>query len=360
MRLKNQKAFSFVELLISIVIVAILGGAALVVMWSLLGSYSQMDDYTSAESEMEYAVQRLSRDFAMIGLGMPNNRKGVGSFVSTFAHPAGRPVMAFFGSPSDTQWGGPATVANTTAGSGYNAATITAPSLFTSLDLFGPGGAAYVGPELYYAWGIPTGVKARFRTANGETEVKNDDVVEIFDLFAPAGAGKDYLEKFHYDGIDGTFSLSAGADSVRRWLLFPTLRLPMLTDTWSSDVLTTLVAPGSVKEVKGTVMGLDEIHLIQAARLFRNDDNELVKVVFDTAESVESEVLAHNVVGLHFTYNPVSRLLTMYIAARGTEADAPGHARAQPRNWPSWLPPIADSDLRYRILTKNLTWRIRN
>ncbi|MDR1623004.1 MAG: type II secretion system GspH family protein, partial [Synergistaceae bacterium] len=60
MRLKIQKAFSFAELLISIVIIAILGGAALMVLWFSVGSYSQMDDYTSVESEMEYAVQRLS------------------------------------------------------------------------------------------------------------------------------------------------------------------------------------------------------------------------------------------------------------------------------------------------------------
>jgi prepilin-type N-terminal cleavage/methylation domain-containing protein len=360
MCLKIQKAFTFVELLISIVIVAILGGAAIMVMWFSIGAYSQMDDYTSAEAEMEYAVQRLSRDFAMIGLGMPNNRKGVGSFFSTFSLSSGEPVMAFFGSDSDKKWGGPVTVANATAESGYSAATITNPGLFTSPDLFGPGGAAYVGPELYYAWGVPTGAKARFRTSDGEAEVKNDDVVEIFQLFASGDTGKDYLEKFYYNGISGKFSLSAGANSVRRWLLFPTLRLPMLAESWSSDVLMARVAPGSLQAVKGTVMGLDELHLIQAARLFRNDDNELVRVVFDTASSFVSEVLAHNVVGLHFTYNPDSRLLTMYIAARGTEADGAGHGQAQPKTWPSWLPPIASADLRHRVLTKNLTWRIRN
>ncbi|MDR1979617.1 MAG: type II secretion system GspH family protein [Synergistaceae bacterium] len=369
MRLKTKKAFTFVELLISMVIIGILGSAALMVLWFSLGSYYQMDDYTSAESEMEYAVQRLSRDFALIGLGMPNNRNGEGSFASTFSLSSNAPVMAFLGSTTDTTWGGPVTVANATpeSVSVYNATTITKPDLLESPDRFGPGGAAYVGPELYYAWAVPTGVKARFRKPNDEVKVEKNDEVQIFQLFAPEGTGKNYLENFRYDGISGDFFLSAGSNSVRNWLLFPTLRLPMLAESWDvsggEDVLTTRVAPvppESVIGVTGTLMGLDEIHLIQAARLFRNDQNELVRVVFDTESSSVSDVLAHNVVGLYFTYNPVSRLLTMYIAARGMEADGTGHGQGQPQTWPSWLPPIASSDLRYRILTKNLTWRIRN
>jgi hypothetical protein len=326
-----------------------------------------MDDYTSAESEMEYAVQRLSRDFALIGLGMPNNRRGVGSFASTFWLSSNKPVMAFFGSTTDTTWGGPVTVANENTGDAYNATTITNPGLLVSPDRFGPGGAAYVGPELYYAWAVPTGVKARFRKPDDEVTVTvgEGDPVEIFRLFASGddgseNYGRNYLEKIRYDGISGNFSPSAGSNSVRNWLLFPTLRLPMRAESWSGGVLTTRVAPESAKEVTSTLMGLDEIHLIQAARLFRNNQNELVRVVFDTEASSESDVLAHNVVGLHFTYNPVSRLLTMYIAARGMEADGTGHGQGQPQTWPSWLPPIASSDLRYRILTKNLTWRIRN
>jgi prepilin-type N-terminal cleavage/methylation domain-containing protein len=357
---KARKAFTFVEFLISIVIVGVLGGAALMLLWFSISSYAQMDDYTSAEQEMEYAVQRLSRDFAMIGLGMPNNRKGVGSFASTFFS-TNAPVMAFFGSSADEKWGGPVTVANTTTGSEYSATTIRNPGLVDNPDVFGPGGSAYVGPELYYVWAVPTGVKARFRTPGGEAEVKKNDEVELFQLYAPNGTGKNYLEKFPYDGINGNFDPSAGTNSVRRWLLFPTLRIPMRADEWKSDVLMTRVAPESVKDVKGTLMGLDEIHLIQAARLFRNSHNELERVVFDTPSSSTSDILAHNVVGLYFTYNPESRLLTMHLAASGEEVDGVGHnSRAQPKNWPSWLPPINSDDLRRRIVTKSLTWRIRN
>ena len=142
----------------------------------------------------------------------------------------------------------------------------------------------------------------------------------------------------------------------------------MLAEGWDTsmdsegawDVLNTTVAPESEMPVKGTLMGLDEIHLIQAARLFRNDRNELERVVFDTPSSFTSDILAHNVVGLQFTYNPVSRLLTMHLAVSGTEVDGVGHSYAQPKTWPSWLPPIDEEHLRRRIVTKSLTWRIRN
>ncbi|MDR1048998.1 MAG: prepilin-type N-terminal cleavage/methylation domain-containing protein [Synergistaceae bacterium] len=359
MRLKIQKAFTLVELLVSLVIAGMLGGVATVVLWFSVASYHQMNDYGSAESEMAYAAQRLSRDFALIGLGMPNNRRGVGSFVSTFSYSSNAPIMAFFGSDSgaDPKWGGPVVVANATGSSGYSAATITNPGLLS-------GTTTYVGPELYYAWGVPTGVKARFRTPTGAVEVEKNDIVEIGPFFAPEDTGRDYLEKLRYRDIGGNFTPSVGANSVRRWLLFPTLRLPMLAESWTTkggeDVLTARVAPESTKNVKGVLMGLDEIHLIQAARLFRNDNNELVRVVFDTGSSSETEVLARHVVGLHFAYDPDSRLLTMYIAARGTVANGTGHTLAQPKDWPSWLPPIDASELPFRILTKSLTWRIRN
>ena len=71
---RTQKAFSLVELLIAMIIIGILGGAAVMAMWFFVVSFFQLDDITAADADIEYVVQRLSRDFALIGLGMPNNR----------------------------------------------------------------------------------------------------------------------------------------------------------------------------------------------------------------------------------------------------------------------------------------------
>jgi hypothetical protein len=116
------------------------------------------------------------------------------------------------------------------------------------------------------------------------------------------------------------------------------------------------------KLLTGTLTELDEIHLVQAARLYRNTNGELIRIIFgsDYAASATNAAdhLAYGIVGLQFTYNPVSRLLTMYIAARGGEKKTVPSGR--PPAWPSWLPPISSDDLRYRVLVKSLTWRIRN
>ena len=55
----------------------------------------------------------------------------------------------------------------------------------------------------------------------------------------------------------------------------------LFTGREETELLTQVApAPNSVPAVHGTAMGLDEIHLIQAARLYRNENNELVRVVF--------------------------------------------------------------------------------
>jgi hypothetical protein len=188
-------------------------------------------------------------------------------------------------------------------------------------------------------------------------------------LYAPdSSPGGLYLQKFQHDGRGVGLETANRGKNTRTWLLFPTLRLPMLVETLKDDELAVAVAPEDELAVRGTVMGLDEIHLIQAARLYRNANNELVRVTFgsnytDDPDDLNpndntEDILARNVVGLHFIYNPESRLLTMFIATRGQEED--GLNKASGPLWPSLLPPIDSAHLGYRISTKSLTWRIRN
>ncbi|MDR2529012.1 MAG: prepilin-type N-terminal cleavage/methylation domain-containing protein [Synergistaceae bacterium] len=393
--MRRKNAFTFVELLIAMVIVAIVGGVAVTALWLILNTHSQMDDYTSADSEIEYAIQRLSRDFGLIGLGMPNNRKGKHSFAGSFrttSGPASWPIMALLSSDADPHsltnpdchcWGGPVTVSAANPSSVYDAAHITWNGLWRTGAEFGPGGGAYVGPELYYFFAIPTGLKARFvhaadpnnTTATNETTMALERLIppHTHPLFLstqipPTVTGGAYLRDFRYDerkvGLQAVNTAPRGRD-MSTWLLFPTLRLPMMLKTWETNSLTVEVAPETELPMAGTIMGLDEVHLIQGARLYRNANNELVRVTFgadyNSSSGVLSDVLARNVVGLQFVYNPVSRLLTLHMAIRSNEANPAGYASPnQPTGWAPWLPPIAPSDMRYRVLAKSLTWRIRN
>jgi prepilin-type N-terminal cleavage/methylation domain-containing protein len=370
--MRRKHAFTFVELMISILIVSIVGGAAVSAMWYMLRGYTQMDDYSSAEFEIEYAFQRLGPDFVMIGLGMPNNRKGLDTFAKTFsgANPAQRPIMALLGDPKastdvgyDGFWGGPATVAAGTVGN-YTEVQIA------SRDADG----AYLGPELYYTFGVPTGLKGKFTGNKGGVSVETADndttlAMTFFSIPSTSHAAnpKEHLEQLRHDGRNVGLQYSNLGRNTRSWVLFPTLRLPALFESWTGDSnmdVTVVPAPTSEVNVRGTIMGLDEIHLVQTMRLYRNSRGELVRVIFgedytNSAGRVE-EVLARNIVALQFLYNPSTRLLTVYMAARGQEVEWAGASGRQIAGWPSKLPPLSSSDTRYRIVTKNLSWRVRN
>jgi hypothetical protein len=355
MKYKARKAFSFVELLISMTITSLLGAVSVTVLWFALNMFSQSEAYTTANAEMELAVQKLGREFTLIGLGMPNNKKGEGSFASAFAYPAQPPVMAFMGAAGDS-WGGPVTVGKANPSNAYDAASMQTDLTST------PGGDVYAGPELYYAWGVPTGIKAM---TSADVQVKRGASINVTELFAPSGTGRGFLENFSYDGrVIGLSDDSASRGrNPATWLLFPTLRIPLLMTEWTDKGLNAILAADADQDVEGLLTGLDEIHLLQAARLYLSPDGELTQVVFgrdytDPSTNV-TNVLARGVVGLQFTYNPDLRLLTMYIAAQGNEENIIT-ADAQPNGWPTWLPPLPSDALQHRVAVKAITWRIRN
>ena len=147
--------FSFMEISITIVIVIVLGGVAAAALWVSFSMFAQAEDYANFNAEIGSALQKLGREFSLVGLGMPNNVKSAGDFASAFAYPANPPIMASMGS-ADAPWGGPVTVGNENLSNGYDRTMMVTRT--TSV----PGGDMYIVPELYYAWGVPTGVKALF------------------------------------------------------------------------------------------------------------------------------------------------------------------------------------------------------
>ena len=76
----RRHAFTLTEVLIALIIVGIVGGSIFVALYSFFESYGHTEDYATAREEIEGAFQDLSLTFSNVGMGMPNNRDGRGSF----------------------------------------------------------------------------------------------------------------------------------------------------------------------------------------------------------------------------------------------------------------------------------------
>jgi prepilin-type N-terminal cleavage/methylation domain-containing protein len=362
--MKAIRAFSLVEVMLAMLIMGILGVAVVASMWTMSALFSQTEDYASAQQEIETIFQAVGPQITNAGLGMPNNKIGKGSFADSFRS-ATPPIMASMGAVGE-EWGGPVTIASADSSGGsfvfVEDKTVTLPS----------GRYIYGGNVLYYAWSIPTGVRIKDVDLHGEAELQNGNRVTFG--FVNENADVQKLESFRYGGrvvgIAAQVPLTS-KESTRRWIAFATVRVPFWLQGWRKNAVdvanpdgggnnsaTVIMAPESTKPFTRVLSNYEEVLLVQVCRIYLRN-GELIQEFSGTGTVWEPNVLAKDIVGLYFTFDPDHRLVTMHVAARGIESDPVGTASA-PSNWPSFAPPISTGDQRYRILTGMMTWRIRN
>ncbi|MDR1376371.1 MAG: hypothetical protein LBJ22_02575 [Synergistaceae bacterium] len=385
--LKRRFAFFLVEILIALLTVSIVGVAVVQILWMVMNLFSQTEDYTVAHLEIERTFYLLGGQITNAGLGMPNNKMGVGSFASAFysSEKVNMPIMGMMGEYGK-DWGGPITLANSLS---------LEPAAFVKTKL-PPEGKIYGGPVLYYAWSVPTGVHINGVTdtntnkdlAPTSTFLGNTDVGEGMKVRFSLLRGKDdvtNLERFQspYDGRPIGLSMDKTDEgslaSTRRWITFSTLRVPFWVSGWDSDgadwgygsadddTLTAVMAPEagvlSPDMFLRVFANYEEVHLVQACRLYLERD-KLIQEFFDTGVGESNRVkveVAQGIVGLYFTFDPEGRLLTMYVAARGSDPMPVGKKDGSPKIWPNYPgAAIAAKDLKYRISAAVMTWRIRN
>ncbi|MDR3230695.1 MAG: type II secretion system GspH family protein, partial [Synergistaceae bacterium] len=111
MRPKSLRAFSLVEVIISLLIMSIMGAAVVGSLWWVSSVFSQTEDYTAAYQEIESVFQVVGGQITNAGLGMPNNKGEGGSFAESFRSPGSPPIMSLLGNKEEA-WGGPVTIAN--------------------------------------------------------------------------------------------------------------------------------------------------------------------------------------------------------------------------------------------------------
>lgn len=346
----RQRAFSLTEILIAVIVVAIVGGALVSAFFSFSLSYSHTEDYTTAREEIENALGALSSQLSNAGLGMPNNRDDKGSFAVAFAKGDSitvAPVMSLMGKKGEA-WGGPITVATHDLPDGA----------VKTLD-----SGYYAGPELYYAWAVP---RSGLVSPDFGKAMRKPSGLSTFENYEVLSEDRGYWsgDSLQLKMIRGATGATAIANAGE-WVVFPSFGAPLWVKQSMPSHTTVLVAPGAHKEkvlLGGLLYGLEEAHCVRAARL-RVVSGELIQELYETPPQDRPnrvKVLARNIVGAWFRFNPKNRILSVSLAAKGLNTTEARHASGRrPRGWPIGAPDIVDGR-NHRILVESMTWRIRN
>lgn len=346
----RRRAFTLTEVLLALIVVAIVGGALFAALFAFLNSYNQTEDYTVARERIEEAFQTLSAQMGNVGLGMPNNRGGQGSFVAAFAEDGSAPkasIMTYMGE-KDKAWGGPITVASGDLKSGSSGRVVSLTD------------GAYVGAELYYAWAEPTGVLISsdfgmsLGVPSGFSAYTNYDVLS--------------KDKGYWTGNELVLRRAGGMGSGflasrDAWIVFPSFGAPLWVKESGADYVRAVVAPGAKRAevlLGGVLHGFEEMHRVRVARLYVKD-GDLVQEFYDTLPQLNanrSVVLVPGVAGVWFRFDPQTRNLNMSLAVMGVHGDSRYAAGRRPSGWPDSAPDVGDG--RHRILVETMTWRMRN
>lgn len=373
----GRRGFTFVELLVAIIVVAIVGGTLASALMSFYDSYSHTEDYTLGREEVERAFRAVAQDFSNSGLGLSLDG---GQFAAAFyAGDKEPPLMAHMGDidREDMEWGGAVTVAD---GDLPDKAVKAKAS-----------SGCYVGHSLYYVWAVPTGVllspdfgvsPARPRdTSNGCVNYEKNKTTAAY----WNDAENPILKLYPVDGASGIgrlrdFKTNRGREigvltkieNHRSWIVLPSFGAPLLVNAVNADHLEARAAPFALESAAfttpdkkillgGQLRGLEEVHLLQVVRLQVRDGRLIRSLYEEHKKAPVEEILAENVAAACFRFDPASRLLTMTLAARGI--NNPRVSPGVPASWPSEAPVedyFSTEDRNLRLLVESMTWRIRN
>ena len=377
LRRAHYPAFTLNELLISMMIVAIVGGAVIYALAIITKTFGQADDQTSASYEMEYVWKELSPQFTNIGLCMPNNSALSGSFNISFTGPAtDQPIMAYMGdyTRADREWGCPVTVGK----KGAHIAPTDSANMVRAKNSDG----VYAGEELFYAWAVPTNERLS-KTSDWATTIgsatsfsSNQISADITFKFYDGVDSVQKLANFTYNGRRIGISTTKRGANVSSWILLPSFKIPLLIDAIDTETVTVRISPYSyfddshtprVDKVnfEGIMNGLEEVHLLQAACLFTENRRLIQRIYGNSINEFTDKVLGVNILGTYFVFDDERRLLTMYIAGSGNSPSAMPHSfnvDYLASRLPSFVPYnfIASDDQGFRIIVESITWRIRN
>lgn len=330
MRVRNRKkAFSLVEILIVIAIMAIVIG----VVGSLLAGYTRMfnetDDHAVARQRAQDVFNALEVSVVNCALGIPTD------------------TMAYFGTAPVASWLKPLEIKDTAA---YGMTNLLS------------------GNVLRIVYSIPSGIK------NGNTRVS---------AFMPPATGTPEVTLTLTAPLSGDMVAMAGnPNDTRRYIAFPNAYTSTLEVTEANNTNQIKVKgrpqppadatanPDLARLVRGQISPYQDIHFVRAIAAYVDKDS-----VFHVAEVNETDVSAldptntlepggfrvEGIKAVRFEMTADRRLLTVNVLAEGDIIDQTRKDSTLTRNdikarWPA----VTNWDNSIFYTDFDVTWRIRN
>ncbi|HCL79898.1 MAG TPA: hypothetical protein DIC53_08025 [Synergistaceae bacterium] len=302
-RFRRRRAFTLVEILLSVIILGLVMAAILPLFFSVLSSYEFHQDIAWAKQRGQIAVASIQPMALAAGLGMPNRTSDL--------------QKAFIGLdavvPSDETKRFRQTVQ------------------LASGDVVVPNNATE-GSELWLLYSVPSGCGVNFERhvpENGTVTLRRSD-----------------KEIENIDALDGSVQVGKGA--FAGWLAFPGSLSPLSV----SGIDTGAGVLSLASELDTTIRAFDEAHYVRGAKIgVRNGRLEVNRL-----DRTGDQPVVEGIYGMRCTYDPEGdRVLTVRILARGI-VRRDGILTSDVDGWGD----IGALDRHYRYAVVSKSWRVRN
>lgn len=310
----SHSAFTLVELLISVVIVGIIGGAAASLLYSYIGSFEQTSDYVTARQRGESVLAILERPILHASLGIPESpdlvatsmdyvTKADSVFQKAFTDSAGGPII--------NTW--------------YHPVVTSSPD--RSLE----------GAELRIVYAMPSGVVQKSGVFVNDASIVSLDLsgsAPLVDVAAPSRLQLD------------------------SWITFPTLGFPLYV-SGGTTTKPTVQRPSS-NTTSGFIAAYDELMYIRALRAFiTTDSNGSFFATEDLTAGSGSQKRIEGVRKLNFRFDPFSGVLNVSVLSQGNKRYSSEVVQSLV-GWTASADAITSEDRHFRLAVTSAAWRLRN
>ena len=310
----SHGAFTLVELLISVVIVGIIGGAAASLLYSYIGSFEQTSDYVAARQRGESVLAILERPILHASLGIPESP----DVVATSMDYVTKADLVFQKAFTDSA-GGP--IINTW----YHPVVTASPD--RSLE----------GAELRIVYAMPSGVVQKSGVFVNDASIVSLDLsgsAPLVDVAAPSRAQLD------------------------SWITFPTLGFPLYVS--GGTTTKPMVQRPSSNTNSGFIAAYDELMYIRALRAFiTTDSNGSFFATEDVTAGSGSQKRIEGVRKLNFRFDPFTGVLNVSVLSQGNKRYTSEVVQSLV-GWPASADAITSEDRHYRLAVTSAAWRLRN